>query len=258
MPDLQLVIVALLLLLVLLGFACLHKLRRIHVKSIEAETELREIRNESAQVFAQIQALLGLERRLSLPRPLPPLRGWAASPDMLLRLADHVLETPISCVLECSSGSSTIVLARCLQLKGHGHVYSLEHDPRFAQQTRERLRQFGLEQWATVLDAPLRDQPQGSPWYALDALPQHLPPVDLLVIDGPPASTGTHARYPALPRLIGRLAQGCSIWLDDAGRDDEQQVLKRWRGEFPEWEHEQVACEKGLYVLRRARRNKDS
>jgi hypothetical protein len=258
MPDLQLVIFSMLLFLVLLGFACLHKLRRIHIKTIEAGGELRHIRAETEQVFIQIQALLSLERRLSLPRPLPPLRGWAASPDILLRLADHVLEHSVSCVLECSSGSSTLVIARCLQLRGHGHVYSLEHEPRFAQQTRERLRQFGLEQWATVLDAPLRDQPQGAPWYALDALPEHLPPVDLLVIDGPPASTGTHARYPALPRLIGRLAPECSIWLDDAGRDDELQVLKRWRDEFPEWKQEQFACEKGLCVLRRALRSKDN
>ncbi|MFY7913423.1 MAG: class I SAM-dependent methyltransferase [Rubrivivax sp.] len=258
MLDLQIVLMLMLLCVGLLGFACLHKLRRIHVISIEAMNALVNIRAESEQVFAQIQALMSLERRLSLPRPLPPLRGWAASPDMLLRLADHVLENPLSCVLECSSGSSTLVIARCLQLRGHGHVYSLEHDPRYAQQTRERLRQYGLDEWATVLDAPLRPQAQGSDWYSLDALPSNLPPVDLLVIDGPPVSTGPHARYAAVPRLLTRLAPDCSIWLDDAARDDEQQILKRWLSEFPEWQQEQVACEKGLCILRRVDHRKET
>ncbi len=251
MSVLQIVFLLLLLFLALLGLVCLHKLRRIHVNSIEAAYTLNLIRTESEQLFAQFQALMGLERRLALPRPLPPLRGWAASPDVLLRLADHVLETPLNCVMECSSGSSTLVIARCLQLRGHGHVYSLEHEPRFAQQTRERLRQFGLSEWATVLDAPLRPQPQGSDWYSLEALPLNLPPVDLLVIDGPPTSIGAQARYSALPRLVDRLAPTSSIWLDDSARNDEQQILTRWLSEFPEWQQDHISCEKGLCILRR-------
>jgi hypothetical protein len=58
--------------------------------------------------------------------------------------------------------------------------------------------------------------------------------VDLLLVDGPPADTADKvlARYPALPALHGRLARGATVVLDDVERPGEQEVLRRWEGEF--------------------------
>src|SRR3546814_9693589 len=58
-------------------------------------------------------------------------------------------------VVECGSGLSTVVIARCLQLNGGGQVFSLEHMEKFAAQTRKELSRRGLSDWARVIDAPL-------------------------------------------------------------------------------------------------------
>jgi hypothetical protein len=58
-------------------------------------------------------------------------------------------------------------------------------------------------------------------------------PIDLLLVDGPPAYAAGHAlaRYPALPVLGDRLASGATVVLDDAERPGEQEVLRRWERE---------------------------
>jgi hypothetical protein len=90
----------------------LHKTRRIHVKLFAVEDELRTLRTtESANLYRQVQAFIGLKDLLNLTVPLPPLRMWAASPDFLLVIARHALTAKPRVVVECSSGSSTVVLA---------------------------------------------------------------------------------------------------------------------------------------------------
>ncbi|MET0322602.1 MAG: class I SAM-dependent methyltransferase, partial [Duganella sp.] len=205
----------------------------------------------STELFRQVEALHGLYVELDLRQSLPPTRGWAASPDFLLELARHARSAQPSVVVECSSGVSTLVLARCLQRQRRGMLYSLEHDPVYAQQTREALRRHGLQDWAQVIVAPLRPQQAAGAtwtWYDLGALPATLP-IDLLVIDGPPQATGPLARYPAGPLLFPRLAAGATVFLDDAARPDERAAVQRWGVEFPALAQSARTCEKGCAVL---------
>ncbi|QCP09767.1 class I SAM-dependent methyltransferase [Pseudoduganella umbonata] len=226
----------------------LHKVRMIHLM-------LHDVRDQSHKqnncLFRQMEALHGLYTDLGLSRSLPDTRGWAASPDFLLELTRHALTDKPSVVVECSSGTSTIVLARCLQINGSGRVYSLEHDAAYARETRRQLERHGLTAWADVIDAPLTAQQFAGatwPWYATDGLPRNAE-VDMLVIDGPPQATRSLARYPAGPALFGSLSPGAAVFLDDAQRPDEQQILRRWAAEYPEMEQRQISCEKGAAVL---------
>lgn len=239
-------IVAILLLFVSLYI--LHKLRLVHLL-------LHDVRDrtsrDSAVLFRQMEALQGLYVELDLKHSLPPTRGWAASPDFLLELARHARSARPRVVVECSSGASTLVLARCMQLNGGGKVLSLEHDPYFASQTRMQLSRLGLEDWAQVLDAPLQPHElagESWPWYDIAALPANLA-IDLLVIDGPPQATRPLARYPAGPLLFPMLTAGAHVFLDDAARADEQTVLQRWKNEFPALDQSARTCEKGCSVL---------
>jgi hypothetical protein len=142
---------------------------------------------------------------------------------------------------------------------GQGHVFSLEHDQVYAGKTRELLQVHGLQDWATIIDAPLVqmevDGWQGR-WYDVSALDRAQiadQPVDMVVIDGPPNDLGPLARYPALPVLAPRLAASCTVVLDDSSRPAEQQILARWRISHPEFaEVPGFECEKGCMVLRRA------
>lgn len=237
-----------LLLLLLVALYMLHKLRLVHIL-------LHDVRDQShhdnAGLFRQMEALQGLYVELDLKHSLPPTRGWAASPDFLLELARHARSARPLTVVECSSGASTVVLARCMQLNGQGKVFSMEHDADYARLTRAQLKRHGLEDWAQVLDAPLRPYRLGDeewPWYDVAGLGTGTE-IDLLVIDGPPQATRSLARYPAGPLLFPRLARGASVFLDDAGRPDERTILQRWQKEFPALEQSTRQCEKGCAVL---------
>lgn len=242
--------IALLCAIVLLCLYTLHKVRLIHLLAHDLRDQARL---EPANLFRQIEALHALQLDLRLERSLPGTRGWAASPDFLLEVARHALQARPSTVVECSSGTSTLVLARCLQLNGHGIVYSLEHDAHFAEETRVQLRRHGLADWAVVVDAPLREQQHGDatwPWYAHERLPAELA-IDMLVVDGPPMATRALARYPAGPALFPRMPAGASVFLDDADRADERAMLRRWHSEFPLFAQTARPCEKGCAVLTR-------
>jgi predicted O-methyltransferase YrrM len=226
----------------------LHKVRHMHLLVHAMKDDARQ---EHAALFRQLEALQGLYVSLGLRRALPLTRGWAASPDFLQELAEHALDEQPACVVECSSGTSTLVLARCMQINGAGKVYSLEHDPAYARRTRRQLQLHGLAEWATVIDAPLLAQSFGGPpqhLYDCSALERSLA-IDMIVIDGPPQSVASQARYPAGPVLFPRLAPGAAIFLDDAARPAERAALQRWAEEFPELEIRSLPCEKGAAVL---------
>ncbi|WP_229632269.1 class I SAM-dependent methyltransferase [Pseudoduganella violaceinigra] len=209
-------------------------------------------RQQNASLFRQLEALQGLYVSLGLQRALPLTRGWAASPDFLQELAAHALDEKPACVVECSSGTSTLVLARCLQINGYGKVYSLEHDPVYARRTRRQLEMHGLASWAEVIDAPLLAQACGGKqqvWYDCSGLAA-VQRIDMVVIDGPPQLTCEQARYPAGPVLFPRLSPGAAVFLDDAARPGERAALARWAGEFPELEICALPCEKGAAILR--------
>lgn len=226
-----------------------HKLRRIHVMLYQVANNVSTTRQETEALFGQLQALQSLDRALALPKGLPPLRGWAGSPDMLLVVAQHVLSMRPVSVVECSSGVSTLVIARCLQLNGAGHVFSLEHEPEYSEKTRAMLKEYGLSAWATVVDAPLVPQPDGTLWYECRKLPDETPPFEFLLVDGPPAGAASTARFPALSRLKSRLSNKFTVMLDDADRPGERMVVDKWIQDDPNLRLIRPPCEKGLAVL---------
>ncbi|MCB1960087.1 MAG: class I SAM-dependent methyltransferase [Rhodocyclaceae bacterium] len=231
----------------------LHKTRRIHLATFKLLDDLAKTRKETESLFAQFQALMALERKLDMKEALPPLRGWVGSPDFLLVVANHILSEKPQAIMECSSGVSTLVTARCLQINGSGHCYSLEHEPAYAAQTRKLLAKYQLSEWATVLDAPLTTQNTETPWYDETAIPPQASSIELLIVDGPPSHVAPLARQPAYDRLSQRLANNATIILDDADRPDETKIVKRWQQDEPTLLASKVNCEKGCVILNRQR-----
>lgn len=204
----------------------------------------------TANLLRQLDALNALHDELKFHARLPPFPNAAGRPDFLLELARHALDARPRVVLECGSGLSTVILARCLQGNGTGHLYSLEHDPECVRHVNYQLIRQGLSEWATVLEAPLEPVTltgETWPWYATEKLPDLQ--IDMLVIDGPPGRIRRHARYPAGPLVFPRLTPGAVAFLDDAKRRKEQRILKRWAREFPHLRQEFLACEKGVAKL---------
>lgn len=230
----------------------LHKVRRVHLMQYNLQQLLEQkVPEDLHHTYQQIKAFIDLNHLLQLPWPLPPLRGWVASPDFLLLLAEHVLQHKPNRIVECSSGASTVVLAQCAKLNGYGYVLSLEHDAHYAEKTRQLLVKQGLQNWATVIDAPLRDYDfngQNYHWYTLSEQVQDKC-IDMLVIDGPPANLNHCARYPAGPLLLPLLNTNSIVFLDDASRPDEQEIVQRWVSEFTGFDAYRHDCEKGAVSL---------
>ena len=164
----------------------------------------------------------------------------------LVAVCNDVVLADRRCVVEVGSGTSTVVLARLLRERWpgseHRHV-AVEHDAAWAAWVAAQLAREGLAEQTTVLHVPLAPHAHGQaglPWYDDERLQSGLDaaltgaPVDLLVVDGPPADTADKvlARYPALPALHARLEPGATVVLDDVERPGEQQVLDRWEREF--------------------------
>ena len=129
----------------------LHKVRSIHLLLYSTKDQLLL---ETTNAYRQTECMQGLYLDLGLTKSLPSTRGWAASPDFLAELVKYALAEKPATVVECSSGTSTIVLARCMQINGSGKVYSLEHDPIYSKKTRDQLARHGLSAFAEVIDAP--------------------------------------------------------------------------------------------------------
>ncbi len=189
------------------------------------------------------------------PTPLAALAtGWTVSPEFAWWLFQHVRTEQPKLVIELGSGLSTIVIASALDKNGGGRLLAFEHEQVYLEKTAAHLRSQGLAERVDLVYTPLRTYRFGDeeyrwydiPWPILRiATAEH--GAELVLVDGPPQATGAMARYPAHPLLKKYYAPSARILLDDAGREDEQQIAARWREEdlglwrvesFPEFRHQ--------------------
>jgi predicted O-methyltransferase YrrM len=212
-------------------------------------------RRAAQQQVRQIQSLLSLYSLVRLRAGAPNLSGWAASPDVMLMLANELVALRPHTVLECGSGASTVWLGLVARELGlNSRIVALEHDEDFAEATRRELERHGLEEVAEVRTAPLRAAESlprhKTPWYDEDAV-RDLQNIGLVFVDGPPGTTGPMARFPVVPLLRDQLADDCVLFLDDVGRDDEREVADSWLGLLPDFRVEEPEADRGVIVFRR-------
>jgi predicted O-methyltransferase YrrM len=173
-------------------------------------------------------------RALELLRPLlPPVYlPWtdaAIRPAALAAVCNDVVVRRRRVVVELGSGITTVVLSRLLAGVG-GRLVTIEHD----------------ERWLAVVDGLVRAAGTGGTvhlhhaglvggWYdravVAGALADAPGPVDLLLVDGPPAwRPGTElARWPAAQVFAPHLAPDATVVLDDVHRPGEQEIVRHWR-----------------------------
>ena len=191
-----------------------------------------------------------IQAKLSLTQPLPYTPDWSASADFVDLIVEYCLQASPEVIVECSSGLTTLVMARCCQINNRGRVISLENGEEYVEKTRQQLKQFGLEEYAQVIHAPLAKVvlDREYDWYSLDALPEVS--IDMLVIDGPSGFIQKNSRYPALPLLFEKFSDQARVFLDDAARDDEKELVEQWQTEYPDIDHGYLEFKRGCSVLR--------
>lgn len=185
----------------------------------------------------QVEALVHIYQRYpEVKLPMPSTGRWAIDSQALAHLIALVEERKPQRILELGSGTSTIWLGYLCRSQG-GAVVTVDHLEEYLQKTRIAIDRHQLDDIIDSRLAPLEPveiSDRTYDWYALASLAD-LSNVDMVVIDGPPASTGPQARYPALPKLIELLSPNVTVVLDDAHRSDEAKIVEAWLDGFPEF-----------------------
>ena len=197
--------------------------------------------------YAEFAKSLGLNDGLILDD------GWSTKVDLLKLVAAYVQSEKPQLIVECGSGLSTLVLARCCQLNKTGRVVALENGYAFAEETKEACLKYGLKEYSKVVVAPLEElelSGESYEWYGLARMPETAQ-IDMLFIDGPPDFFHEQSRYPALPRLYQCLSDNAVIFLDGTARQKEKETVERWLRAYPDFSHEYVANQRGCSILRR-------
>ena len=208
--------------------------------------------NESEYLQYKIQCLNELYTLLPLRSPLPPMTGWAATPELAITVQKVVQKYKPNLIVETGSGVTTLIAAYSLE-KYHpdGKIISLDHDPVYANKTRDEIKLHSLSDMAEIRTAPLEKMEIDKSdwfWYSSEAI--HFDqPIDLLVIDGPPVKTQKNARYPALPVLYQYLAKRAVIIIHDTNRKSESSILKNWLDDYEDLTVQTLYGEKGITVL---------
>jgi predicted O-methyltransferase YrrM len=209
----------------------------------ELATQTSRIKTELGHVYHQMEAVEQLLPLLKLSAPLPPSRGWAASPDFLLSLAHITKRVKPRLTVELGSGISTLVLAK----SGARKIISLDHSQEFGSQTREMLASHGVR-GVDIRIHELQTYSGKYKWYAKSTL-KGLAKIDLLVIDGPPSSINPDARYPALEHLVPLLSPKATIVLDDVYREEERKLADAIVKALPNHVMTILSHEKGTAVI---------
>jgi hypothetical protein len=205
------------------------------------------VRKEAVNTMAQLEAHASLQHYLGGGQLSPELHGWPVSPDFAVMLIGMVEANDYDLVIEFGSGTSTLLmalaLARTATRRGRSFPavqVAFEHLELFFRQTRSVLERADIADAVQLELAPLQPwtSAQGTDYmfYAcqrrLAAIVRAAPgPISraLVLVDGPPSATGTHARYPALPIVLTLLpGVAMDVLLDDHDRPDEQQVSAMW------------------------------
>lgn len=195
--------------------------------------DLRDSVND-IRLDALYQQLL-MQHVFDRPEPLAAMTSWSIAPEFAWWLYQHVLNQRPEKIIELGSGTSTLVIAAALKKIGAGRFLSFEHDHAYMEKTRALLETCDLQDHVELLYAPLEPLELSGQTYRWYDLPYDLidhmigrNQLDMLIIDGPPASTNQHARYPAMVCLQEYCSQSTVVLLDDAAREEEQEILSRW------------------------------
>ena len=181
---------------------------------------------------ADLQTLF---RQLNIEGSPPEITRYSARPEFLQELTALIRYSSPQTIVDIGSGLTTVVAAAMCRNLEQGHVIAFEHSSAIALQTRAMLARYRLSAFARVVHAPLvpvEIETETWQWYALDELPKD--PVDVVIVDGPPGHSARLARYPAYPLLRSCLSLEARFLIDDMGRKDEREMVRRWCAENPD------------------------
>ncbi|MDP5138435.1 hypothetical protein ORJ04_21030 [Rheinheimera baltica] len=203
-------------------------------------------------VVKQVESFIGLRDLLEFAQLPLNYHGWPISADIALYLAKKVMDESFDYIIEFGSGTSTLVFAKALRTKiqhnlkqGDCRVVSFEHSKTYLQKTLDDITTHQVESYVDLVYAPLVDVQFDATNYLYYSCEDKLAEISqalqgregkiLILVDGPPASTGYLARYPAIPLILKYLSRHqLHVVMDDYVREDEKKAAGKWSKLFEE------------------------
>jgi predicted O-methyltransferase YrrM len=228
--------------------------RRLHRMMEFVRKDIEKAKMDQRASYVQIEALFSMFSLIDVRRSLPPMRGFAASPDFSNLILDFILDHRPQNIMEIGSGVSTLIAGYGLERIGGGRLVAIDQEEQYASRTRQMVAEHGLDGNVSVHHAPLGVLTLAGKtwnWYLRDHIAD-LESIDLLIVDGPVGGRENPLeRYPALPVVYPKLSKNAVIILDDANRPGEREVVAMWLREFSDLRLTHIDTEKGTAVLTR-------
>lgn len=204
----------------------------------------KTLKKEVSNASQQIEAFLNIQSFFNNKKVLPSMHGFPISPDFALYLIEKIKEEKYDLIIETGSGASTILISELLKETKQDlrttHV-ALEHLEQYYKKTLSELKSKNLEKSQLFLTPLEKQNVHGNeyPYYDCESVLRETKekiegnPKILVIVDGPPASTGIHARYPIWPIVHNIFSNSeIDIILDDASRDDEKEIITMWKSDM--------------------------
>lgn len=204
---------------------------RLQTQVTTSEAKLRRHTTATARdTVHQVEAMWQLFPKVPRFRAqMPPSGGFPMDVRTLLHLSAILDDVRPRSILELGGGTSTIWMGYLTEDLGT-RIFSVDHLDDYLKSTSDYVERHGFVGRIECRLAPLEQvtvEENEYSWYSVDRL-SDISNVDLLLVDGPPESTGPRARYPALPLLQEKLRPGAVVVLDDTHRAGEQAILEAW------------------------------
>jgi predicted O-methyltransferase YrrM len=234
--------------LVMLGVAyCARLLRSLHGKTSSLKSEIHKLSVDNKKgamvAYRQTEAFIQLTNLLDFKAAIPSTRSWAASPDLLLTIAEIIKKNKPGLVVELGSGVSTLVAAK----SGARKIVSIDNSAEWGSKTVALLKEHKVR-GVDVRIAPLQPYANGSQWYDVSVI-KDLKKIDVLIIDGPPGSKNPEARYPALQQFKDKLSAAAIVIIDDVRREGERKLAEDFAKALPNHTLTILDHEKGTAII---------
>lgn len=236
-------------------------------KKIEIDNPLINfVKKETRNITKQMEAYWRIQAVLNNQLSAPSMHGWPISADFAVLLIDTIKYESFDYIIEFGSGTSTFIICQALIKNNkinNTKFFSFEHLDKYFSATQNLLEKISIgDAPVFLIKSPLVDYSDDSGDYKfydvsrllLDQKSIERPKV-LVIVDGPPSSTGKNTRYPALPIILEKF-QGAniSLILDDSDRDEEKEVVSIWRSYLNSknlsFKEERIQLEKGALLIK--------
>lgn len=167
-----------------------------------------------------------------------PFFGMSLSPTSLVRILNEIVINNRKNIVEFGSGISTIYMAKLSKINNLNlNIYSVDENSNWIRKVHHILVKENLDDAVAFIYSPLKFYNENIKWYdslVLDYYFKNDYNCDMVLIDAPKASEkeDEEIRYWALPYMFNRLNYDHVIFLDDANREGEKNIIKKWSEEF--------------------------